>query len=174
MFFLNIFSKILKILRSNESPNQIAGGFVLGMVMGMAPFWSLFGVFLIFILIIFNVNIAAALLAYAVFSMVVFLADPLIHQLGYWLLVDMQWLKPLWTYLYHTPFVPYTSFNNTVYLGSIVVSLLLAVPTFIAVKKFVVNYREKYEERVKNWKWIKWIKASKVYELYVRISALTQ
>ncbi len=174
MFFLNIFSKILKILRSNESPNQIAGGFVLGMIMGMAPFWSLFGVFLVFILIIFNLNIASALLAYAVFSMVVFLADPLIHQLGYWLLADVQWLKPLWTYLYHAPLVPYTSFNNTVYLGSIVVSLLLAVPVFIAVKKFVVNYREKYEERVKNWKWIKWIKASKVYELYERISALTQ
>lgn len=174
MFFLNIFSKILKILRSNESPNQIAGGFILGMIMGMAPFWSLFGVFLVFILIIFNLNIASALLAYAVFSMVVFLADPLIHQLGYWLLAEVQWLKPLWTYLYHAPLVPYTSFNNTVYLGSIVVSLLLAVPVFIAVKKFVVNYREKYEERVKNWKWIKWIKASKVYELYERISALTQ
>ena len=174
MFFLNIFSKILKILRSNESPNQIAGGFILGMIMGMAPFWSLFGVFLVFILIIFNLNIASALLAYAVFSMVVFLTDPLIHQLGYWLLAEVQWLKPLWTYLYHAPLVPYTSFNNTVYLGSIVVSLLLAVPVFIAVKKFVVNYREKYEERVKNWKWIKWIKASKVYELYERISALTQ
>ncbi len=174
MFFLNIFSKILKILRSNESPNQIAGGFILGMMMGMAPFWSLFGVFLVFILIIFNLNIASALLAYAVFSMVIYLADPLIHQLGYWLLADVQWLKPLWTYLYHAPFVPYTSFNNTVYLGSIVVSLLLAVPVFIAVKKFVANYREKYEERVKNWKWIKWIKASKVYELYERISALTQ
>ncbi|MCK6619474.1 MAG: TIGR03546 family protein [Calditrichaceae bacterium] len=174
MFFLNIFSKILKILRSNESPNQIAGGFILGMIMGMAPFWSLFGVFLVLILIIFNLNIASALLAYAVFSMVVFLADPLIHQLGYWLLAEVQWLKPLWTYLYHAPLVPYTSFNNTVYIGSIVVSLLLAVPVFIAVKKFVVNYREKYEERVKNWKWIKWIKASKVYELYERISALTQ
>jgi len=172
MFFLNLFSKILKILRSNESPKQIAGGFVLGMILGMAPFWSLFNLFIVFIIIIINVNISAVLLAYLVFSMVVYLFDPLIHSLGYWLLVDVSALKPLWTYLYHTPVVPYTSFNNTVYLGSLVVSLVLFFPVFWGVKRFVINYREKYEARVKNWKWVKWIKATKIYEWYEKLSFL--
>ncbi|GEM_PF-5397662 len=40
MLFFNIFGKILKILRSNQTPGQIAGGFVLGMLLGNTPFWS--------------------------------------------------------------------------------------------------------------------------------------
>lgn len=172
MFFLNIFSKILKILRSNQSPAQIAGGFMLGMILGMAPFWSLLNFFIVFIIIIINVNISAAILAFAAFSAVVYLFDPLIHDLGYWLLADVEALKPLWTILYHAPIVPYTSFNNTVYLGSFVISLILLFPVFWGVKRFVINYREKYEARVQNWKWVKWIKASKAYELYEKLSFL--
>lgn len=172
MFFLKLFSKILKILRSDESPNQIGSGFVLGMFLGMAPFWSLFNFLIVFLIIFFKVNISAAILAFLIFSAVVYLADPWIHGLGYWLLADVQFLKPLWTFLYHTPFVPYTSYNNTVYLGSLVISLVLLLPVFWGVKRFVINYREKYEERVKNWKWVKWIKATKLYGLYERLSFL--
>lgn len=172
MFFFNIFGKILKILRSNQTPAQIAGGFVLGMLLGITPFWSLVNVLLLFILIIVNVNLSAAILGYAVFSAVVYLADPLFHSLGFWLLVDVNALHPFWTALYHAPVLPYTRFNNTVYLGSFLIGLLFSVPLYIGVKSFVVHYREKYEARVNNWKWVKWLKTSKVYSWYNKLKFL--
>lgn len=172
MFFINIFGKILKVLRSNQTPAQIAGGFVLGMLMGITPFWSLVNLLLLLVVIIINVNLSAVILAYMVFSAVVYLADPMFHSFGYWLLVDAGFLKPLWISMYHAPLLPYTRFNNTVYLGSFIVGLLLSIPVYIGVKSFVINYRQKYEARVNNWKWVKWIKASKLYTWYERLKFL--
>lgn len=172
MFGLELIGKILKILRSNESPGQIAAGFILGMVLGITPFFSLLNVLIIFVIIIVNVNISAAILAYAVFTAVVYLSDPLFNSLGYWLLVNVAFLKPLWTFFYNAPILPYTSYNNTVYLGSLIVGIVLLWPVFKGVKIFVINYREKYDKRVQNWKWIKALKASKVYNLYERLKFL--
>jgi len=172
MFFFNIFGKILKILRSNQTPAQIAGGFVLGMLLGITPFWSLINVILLLILILVNVNLSATILAYALFSAVVYLADPLFHTLGFWLLADVNMLHPVWVVLYNAPVIPYTRFNNTVYLGSFLVGLLLSIPVYAGVKTFVIQYREKYETRVNNWKWVKWLKASKLYRWYDRLKFL--
>lgn len=172
MFGLELIGKILKVLRSNESPNQIAAGFILGMILGFTPFFSLINALIIFTVIIINVNISAAILAYLVFTGVVYLADPLLHDLGYWLLVNVAFLKPLWTFFYHAPIIPYSSYNNTVYLGSLIIGILLIYPVFKAVKTFIINYRAKYEKRVQNWKWIKAIKASKIYSMYDRLKFL--
>ncbi len=172
MFFLNIFGKILKILRSNQTPAQIAGGFVLGMLLGITPFWSLLNFLIVLVLILFNVNLSAAILGYAIFSAVVYLADPLFHSLGYGLLVELTFLRPFWTLLYNAPLLPFTRFNNTVYLGSLLVGLLLVIPVYWGVKRFVVQYRTRYEARVSNWKWVKALKASKVYHWYERLKFL--
>jgi uncharacterized protein (TIGR03546 family) len=172
MFGLELIGKIIKILRSNESPNQIAAGFILGMILGITPFLSLINILIIFVIIIVSVNISSAILAYAVFTAVVYLGDPLFNSLGYWLLVNVSFLKPIWIFFYHAPIIPYTSYNNTVYLGSLVVAILLLWPVLKGVKAFVINYREKYDKRVQNWKWIKALKASKVYSLYNRLKFL--
>jgi uncharacterized protein (TIGR03546 family) len=172
MFGLELIGKILKVLRSNESPNQIAAGFILGMILGITPFFSLINILIIFAIIIINVNISAAILAYLIFKAVIYLGDPLFHDLGYWLLVNLQFLKPVWTLFYHRPIIPYTSYYNTVYLGSLIVSIIFIWPVFVSVKKFIINYREKYEKRVQNWKWVKWLKASKVYSIYNRLKFL--
>ena len=37
MLPIQIISKIIKILRSAASPSQIAGGFILGMIIGLSP-----------------------------------------------------------------------------------------------------------------------------------------
>lgn len=142
MIFLSFLKYIIKILKSNESANQIAMGFILGMFMGITPFWSLLNFILMFIVIIFNVNIAAAMLAYAVFSAFVYILDPVLHDLGFWLLVHLPFLKPVWTYLYHAPIFPFTDYNNTVYLGSMVIFLLISWPVFRMVKNFILHYRD--------------------------------
>jgi len=173
MLPIQFLSKLIKILRSAASPSQIAGGFILGFLIGMSPsLLSLLNFFLIFLIIILNVNIATALFAFAIFSAFAYLMDPVFHSLGYTLLADAETLKGMWTFMYNAPFIPFTRFNNTVVMGSLTVSLLLLFPLFYLVKKFIINYREKYEPKVKNWKWIKLLKSSQIYKMYERLKFL--
>jgi uncharacterized protein (TIGR03546 family) len=170
MFIIQYLSKLIKIIRSAASPSQIAGGLILGMMIGLSPsFLTLTNLFMVLLLIILNVNIATALFSYAIFSGIAYLLDPWFHSLGYHLLVNMEGLRGLWAYLYKEPVVPYTRFNNTVVMGSFVISLLLLIPVYFLSKLLVIKYREKLEPKVKNWKWVKLLKSNQVYQLYEKL-----
>ncbi len=135
MFGLEILAKIFKILRSDDSPNQIALGFALGMILGLTPFWTLHNMLVILILIVFNVNLGSALFAFALFSGLAYLLDPVFHSFGYFLLVDVHGLHGLWTALYQFPIIALSRYNNTVVMGSFVISLILFLPIF-----FFINF----------------------------------
>ncbi len=173
MFVIQYISKLIKILRSGASPAQIAGGFILGMMLGLSPsFFTLTNLFLILLLIILNVNLATAIFSYAIFSGVAYLLDPLAHSLGYHLLVKTGALRSLWTSLYNSPLVPFTRFNNTVVMGSFVISLLLLLPLYFLSKYAVVQYRKKLEPKVQNWKFMKLLKSSQIYQLYEKVKLI--
>ena len=170
MFIIQYISKLIKILRSAASPSQIAGGLILGLMIGLSPsFLTLTNLFLVLLLIILNVNIATALFSYAIFSGIGYLLDPWFHSLGYYLLVNVEGLRGLWTTLYKEPLIPYTRFNNTVVMGSFVISLLLLIPVYFLSKSLVIKYREKLEPKVKNWKWVKLLKSNQIYQLYEKL-----
>ncbi len=85
MIVLKILSKLFKALRSNESPGQLAWGFVLGMIIGLTPLWSLHNLVVLVLIIILRVNAAMSIAAFIIFSLFAYLFDPLFHNLGYWL-----------------------------------------------------------------------------------------
>jgi len=173
MFILQYISKLIKILRSGASPAQIAGGFILGMMIGLSPsFFTLTNLFLVLLLIILNVNLATAIFSYAIFSGVAYLLDPVSHSLGYQLLVKTEGLRSLWTSLYNSPLVPFTRFNNTVVMGSFVISLILLIPMYFLIKYAVIQYRKKLEPKVQNLKFIKLLKSNQIYQLYERIKLI--
>ncbi len=172
MFGLEILAKIFKILRSENSPNQIAWGFALGMILGLTPFWTVHNMLIILILIVFNVNLGSALFAFALFSGLAYLLDPLFHNFGYFLLVDVHSLHSLWTALYQFPVIALSRYNNTVVMGSLAVSLILFVPVFFFIKFFVRYYREHLDPIVQKLKIVKLFKASKFYKVYQKIEAV--
>ncbi|MBN2365989.1 MAG: TIGR03546 family protein [Calditrichaeota bacterium] len=173
MLFIQYFAKLIKILRSAASPSQIAGGFILGMLIGLSPsLISLTNLILVLLLIILNVNLATALFSFAVFSGIAYLIDPLSHSLGYFLLVGLDDLREFWISLYNAPLTPYTFFNNTVVLGSLIIALVLLIPMYFLVKTGIIKYREKYEPRVQNWKWMKMMKSTLIYKWYERLKFL--
>ena len=176
MVVLKILSKLFKALRSNESPNQLAWGFVLGMIIGLTPFWNLHNLLVIVLIIILNVNAAMAIAAFILFNIIVYafllVLDPLFHSLGYWLLVDLSSLRPLWIFFSSTPGLAWSNFNNTVVLGSFVVALFLIVPLYFFTKWWVVLYREKIDTRMQQWKIFQILKGSKLVQLYQKISQL--
>ena len=97
----------------------------MGFFVGLTPFWTLQNLLLLAIAILTKVNLAAVFFALFFFSFVAFLFDPLFHDLGYAVLVNVESLQGLWTTLYNWPVVPFSRFNNTVVMGSALTALVL-------------------------------------------------
>ena len=172
MVILKLLSKIVKALRSNQSPNQLAWGFVLGMIIGLTPFWNLHNIIIIILIIILNVNISMSIAGFIIFSLFAYIFDPLFHSIGYALLVNAKSLQPLWIYLSQKPVLAFLNFNNTVVLGSFLVSLVLLIPLFYAIRAGVLAYRGHWEERVRRLKVVQALTGSKVYSFYRKLRYL--
>ncbi|CUS92754.1 TIGR03546 family protein [Candidatus Kryptobacter tengchongensis] len=169
MPILQLIAKIVKILRSQGTPGQVAAGFAFGMCLGLIPWNTLHSILIWIIVIVVNVNFGAVFLGIAVFGAVAYIFDPFFHSFGYWILVDVESLRSLWTSLYQSPVIPFTRFYNTVVMGSTVISFLLFFPVYFGSKWLVKNYREKVDPHIQKLGLIKAIKASKIYQLYQKI-----
>jgi uncharacterized protein (TIGR03546 family) len=170
MLIVQYIAKLIKILRSAASPGQIAGGLILGMIPGLTPLWSLHNLFVLFIIIILNVNISMAIFSFIICSGIAYLLDPAFHNLGFFLLVDINSLKAFWTSLYNVPIIGLSRFNNTVVMGSFVSSIILLVPLYYASKRGVIVYREKIDPKFQKWKLVQAIKSTKIYTAYEKVS----
>jgi uncharacterized protein (TIGR03546 family) len=169
MFWLSFISDFFKALRSGQQPGQVSAGFSLGYLVGLMPFFSLQSVVLFILLIFLNANLAAGGVAILVAGFLAWLIDPLIHSIGYFILVEIPALQGLWETLYNMPVAPLTKFYNTVALGSLLFGLLTVWPIFWGMKKLVINYRERVEERIKKWKIVQAIRGSALYRWYEKI-----
>jgi uncharacterized protein (TIGR03546 family) len=172
MIFLKLLGKLIKLLRSAASPAHIAGGFVLGMMIGFISLRSLFAPIVIILIIILNVNVSSAIFAALLFRLIVFLIDPFLHSLGYWILVDVSPLKGVWSFLYNRPIFPYTPFNNAVVMGSFILSVVLLSPFFMRIKAIIRNYRDRYEDKILRWKVINVLRGSKLFRFFGRLKNL--
>ncbi len=172
MFGLEFLAKLFKILRSDASPNQIAVGFVFGMIIGLTPFWTFHNMVLIALTIILKVNIGMALFGFAIFSAVAYLLDPVFHNLGYYLLVDASYLRSLWIFILDIPFMALSRYNNTVVSGSLAFSKILIIPMFFFARWFVGYYREKVDPKFQKLKIVQVVKGSKFYSIYEKIKGI--
>jgi uncharacterized protein (TIGR03546 family) len=168
MFPLQFIGKLITILHSAATPAQIAGGFILGIIIGLTPFWSLHNLLVLLLIIILNVNIAIAIASTALFSLFAYLLDPLFHSFGYFLLVDFTFMQGTYSTLYNIPIIALSRFNNTVVMGSLVTSLILLIPVFIMVKNGVIKYHENVLARFEKLKVVKAIKGTKIYGWYAK------
>jgi len=162
---LKLLQSILKTLHSEGTPGQVAAGIALGSALGLTPLMNLHNLVIFALIVILNVSFGGGMLGWALFVPVGFLLDPLFHRIGLALL-QQDSLRGLWTGLYNTPLVPYTNFNNSVVLGSVVAWLVLLVPIFFASRYGVARYRATIGERVRQSKFYKAVTASQVYNWY--------
>ena len=162
--------KFIRILNKDASPRQIAWGMVLGFVIGMTPLLSLHNLLILCLGVVTTVNFSSIIVSWGVFSGIGYILDPVSNRIGYWLLVDATGLKGFWTALYNTPVIPWTSFNNTLTLGSLVLSAVLAIPLYFVLHWAVVNYREHVMAVVAKWRIVTLIKGSKMMAFYMRYS----
>ncbi len=169
MFWLKLIKDVIKIFREGQTPSQIAGGFALGMVIGLSPSFNLQGLLLWIILLSLNVNLAAALLAITLCNLVAYLFDPLFHWFGFQVLTQVDFLKGLWTYLYNAPLAPLTNFYNTVVMGSFLTALVLFLPVYIGMKKLTVLYRKKLYSKIQKLKIYEILRHNDIVKWYIKI-----
>ncbi len=169
LIIIKYIAKLLKALSSEASPGQIAGGFVLGMIIGLTPIFSFHNLIVVILILIIKVNIGMSILAFLVFSGIAYLADPVFHNFGTWLL-ENEGYQSLWISMYNNEWWAMTRFYNTVVIGSFVSAVFLSLPMFPSVIVFVKQYRKHIHERVQKWKVIKALKGSKLYSIYETIS----
>ncbi len=169
MFWFNILKSFISIFREGQTPAQVAGGFALGTLIGFSPMLTFQGVIVWLIILVLDVNIAAALLALTLCKLVAYLIDPLFHSLGYLVLVRVEFLQGIWTTMYNAPIAPLTRFNNTVVMGSFLFALITFVPVYFGMKRTIVAYRTHIHSRFEKWKIYQILDKSKLVNYYRRI-----
>jgi uncharacterized protein (TIGR03546 family) len=140
-------------------------GLSFGFLLGLSDFFTLQTLICFLVLLIFRINIGAALVSAFFFKFVAYLMDPVLHSLGK-LTLEAESLRPLWISLYNMPIIPYTRFNNSIVMGELVLGFSLVVPMYFIFKFVITKYRLGFDRYINNLKIVKSLKATKIYGLY--------
>ncbi|MEK7858745.1 MAG: TIGR03546 family protein [Elusimicrobiota bacterium] len=163
---LAILRSLLLSLQGDEDPRHVAAGFALGAAWGLVPKGNLFSVLFILFFFFFRVDKGMAMLSALFFTAVGYLLDAPAHAIGSSLL-HAGALAPLWTWLYGLPIVPWTRFNNTVVLGSLVLGLLFFTPLYFGFQSVLLYYRANYKEQVSRLPFMKAMMGLRIVTLYL-------
>jgi uncharacterized protein (TIGR03546 family) len=166
-FILKQVFAFIKLLNSDTGNISLAAGVTSGFILGMTPVLSLHSLLVFLFLFFFRIQIGAAFLAAFFFKFAAFLLDPVFHSVGTKVL-EMESLKAFFTSLYNMPIIPYTRFNNSIVMGSAVVTFALSPIVFITSQYFITKYREQIVERFKKTKLWKAIEATSLYQWYYK------
>jgi uncharacterized protein (TIGR03546 family) len=155
----------IKLLNSDTGNISLAAGMTCGFILGMTPVLSLHSLIIFLILFFFRIQVGAALVTAFFFKFIAFLLDPVFHAVGSQVL-EMESMQGFLTTLYNMPIIPFTRFNNSIVIGSAVVTFALAPFVFIASQYFIIKYRETVVARFKQTKAWKVVEATKFYQWY--------
>lgn len=160
-----------KLLNSDTGTNQLASGLAFGIILGFAPILSLQALLVLVLVFFFRIQLGAAFLSAFFFKLIAYLLDPVTDPLGRAVL-ESEGLRPLFQSLYNMPLVPLTRFNNSIVMGSGIISFILVIPLFFVFKTLIVKYRIHVVERLEQTKiWKAW-KGTKIYDWYCTYNKL--
>lgn len=162
---LTLLAKLLSILNSDATPAQLAIAITLAMLAGINGVFSFIGLIALFLLFVIRANISIFLALLAVFALLTLAFAPLLSMIGEAVLTNSG-LTSLFTGLYNGYWFRLFQLNNTLVMGSALVSLVFVLPTFIVAKALVVKYRQAFMAFVNKFKVVQTLKASKFYQLY--------
>jgi uncharacterized protein (TIGR03546 family) len=171
MFWLQLVSRFIRVLREGDSPGAIAGGFTVGFIVGLTPFLSLQNILLILLAAVVRLNFAAFGLAYFFFGFIAYLFDPWFHSLGLSLLT-LPSLQAFYTRLYNLPIAPLTRFYNTLVFGSTVVAIVLAPAIFFAAREGIRAYRRSWAQKFQDSQAVRFVRGLKIVQWYFKVRDL--
>ncbi len=160
-----------KLLNSDTGTNSLAAGLACGLILGFAPFISLQTFIILFLIFIFRIQLGAAFLSAFFFKFVAYLIDPLANIMGQKVL-ELPGLRPLFVSMYNAPLVPMTRFNNSIVMGSMIISFVLAPIAFVVFKILIIKYRATIVARFRETKYWKAFAATSIYNWYCKYDKL--
>ena len=84
--------------------------------------------------------------------------------------MQSEGLQSLWTALYQSSFWRFMAYNNTLVMGSICLSLILAAPIYWAVIWAITRYRDKVRARMAQTRLMLFVKSTRLFQLYDALS----
>jgi len=172
MIWLKLLGRVINALNKGAAPWQIAGGLVLGFMLGLIPGWPVQVFLLLFIMFVINVNLTIAGVGAVLAAASAWIFDPMVDRIGAWVLQDVGPLQGLWTKLYNYPPMGLTRFNNTVVMGAMVLGVVGAIIWFPILIWLVGLYREKFLLWAQKLWIMRVLTGSKLFHLYQRITSL--
>jgi uncharacterized protein (TIGR03546 family) len=157
----------IKLLNSDTGNVSIALGMTCGFILGMTPVLSLQSLLIFLILFFFRIQIGAAFVMAFFFKFIAFALDPVFDIVGQQVL-EMHSLEPLFTTLYNMPLIPFTRFNNSIVMGSAIVTLILSPFVYMFSQYLIIKYRVTVLARFKQTKVWKAVEATKFYQWYYK------
>jgi len=149
--------KILRILKSNLSPNQIAVAVALGVFAGLPPM----GIHILLpcsLALLLRCSFRSFLISLGLFKLISLAVAPGAFAIGRWLLDSQRGLDAFWRRLFHLPVLAPMGYSRYLLLGSLVISVLIAVPVFVLVRWLVIRYRVSFASWVSGWRLSAWMK----------------
>ena len=150
-----LWRKFKGTIRGVDSCSQLSWGVVLGMMIGLLPKDSLLPYCLLIVLLLSKANLLTATLSGLLFSWISPSLDMLTHPIGVWILT-FDLFESCWATLMQIPVVAWTRFDNSVVMGSIVLGLMIAYPTYRLSFRFFGAYGEKIFSILKNTRLFRW------------------
>ena len=123
------FRSFVRALVASNSPEQLAAGFTLGMMIGFVPKANLIALSLFVLVFSIRCNKGVALLAALLFTCVATWTDPFAHKLGN-LVLTMPSMQAKYASMFTLPLGPWWGFHNTVVMGALLLGLYLAYPVY--------------------------------------------
>ena len=156
---------LVYLLHSETSTRSISVGLCCGIVLGFSPMLSLQSLLILGLLLLFRIQVGAALLSAVFFKLVGIPLVPLFDFTGN-LILSQPELRPVFTWLYNLPLVPMTRFYNSVVMGGGIVGIVLTVPFYLLFGYLIDTYRSEVVDQIKDTKlWTMW-KTSTLFKWY--------
>lgn len=163
---LTLLAKLFKALNSETSPWALAMAMVLGMFVGLTPFWRVHNLLILLAALIFRVNLSLFLLSFAIFSGIAYLLDPMFHQFGLAILQADSW-QGIYEAAYATAVGRVSQFYHTITIGSFVFSVLISPIVAFATYFIVNNYRKRIQKTLLKFKAVQMIRGSRFWQIYM-------
>ena len=166
---INMIARLIKVLNSETEPGQISLAVCFAMVMGFTPLWSLHNLLVLLLVFIVRINLSTFIVAWGVFSAIAYLLDPLFHAIGLSILTAES-LKSICTALYNNIWFRLDGINNSITMGSLIISLIFFVPLLFLLNFAIRNYRDHLLAWIKKSRIGQVLGASKFYRVYQTVS----
>lgn len=130
VFFIKRLLNLRQAIFGRREPNQLAWGFALGGLIGIIPHGNLVAVLVLLMILSVKINHGMAMVTAFATTLLAPYLDAQTHTVGLQVLTHPE-LANFWAATWQLPIVPWTSINNTVVLGSLLVGVAALLPSYV-------------------------------------------